>query len=207
MNIFLFSVVSSCVAFFHCLLYHYLYALYFIIIPSFFSAGFRFIFCCLLVLVITIAFWFSTRLLSRSSLPIFGPRFMFKSFSTEHVCLCAFHYYKCSQIIVFFCSEFDDFCHCYLRSIQEKWNEKKRNRKTHFDTIWKKWKWKPIEEKIMKKRYNNAKPYRARTIENVGQTKSDIEPKTSHLAHHASMRTYCDRMKTKEKFDSWVIRP
>lgn len=42
MNIFLFSVVSSCV-FFHCLLYHYLYALYFIIIPSFFVVDF--IFC------------------------------------------------------------------------------------------------------------------------------------------------------------------
>lgn len=57
-------------------------------------------------------------------------------------------------------------------------------KKSFWHNMKKKSKWKPIEGKIMKK---NATTFRARSIENIGQTKSDFEQKTSHLAHHASM--------------------
>lgn len=86
-------------------LYHYLYALYFIVIPSFFFCMPHFILFCIfffcpcynyLILIFNASFFF------RIHLPLFFDSDSWILFPLSRWCVCfrAFHYYKCNQIIV-----------------------------------------------------------------------------------------------------------
>lgn len=98
MNIFLFSVVSSCVFFsllalslFIRFIFYYYSLIFFCWILFYFIFCCR---CCWLLLSFGPCYNYRILIFNASFFPllssyILAPRFMFESFSTEHVCLCA----------------------------------------------------------------------------------------------------------------------